>query len=206
MIMENGGICCGAAQASPTRRPGLGEALPSAFRLPPSARCLLPAACCLLLSGCAGYQIGNATLFPPDISTVYVPMVESHSFRPDLGEALTEAICKQIEKETPYKVVGSPNADSILTAKIVGETKRVIDRNKFDEPRDNEVNYQVQVTWINRKGDQIYNGAVPLPPEFTTIGQSTAYIPEYGQSYTTSEYYVVQKMAQQIVGLMERPW
>ena len=157
-----------------------------AFRLPPSARCLLPSAFCLLLSGCAGYQIGNATLFPPDISTVYVPMVESHSFRPDLGEALTEAICKQIEKETPYKVVGSPNADSILTAKIVTETKRVIDRNKFDEPRDNEVNYQVQVTWINRKGDQIYNGAVPLPPEFTTIGQSSAYIPEYGQSYTTS--------------------
>ena len=95
-------------------------------------------------------------------------MVESHSFRPDLGEALTEAICKQIEKETPYKVVGSPNADSILTAKIDHDTKRVIVLNKFDEPQDTEVNYQVQVTWINRKGDQIYNGAVPLPPEFTT--------------------------------------
>ncbi|HZZ27823.1 MAG TPA: LptE family protein [Pirellulales bacterium] len=180
----------------------------SAHRLPPTAYCLLPSAFCLLLflSGCATYHFGNASLFPPDISTVYVPMVESHSFRPGLGEALTEAIGKQIEKETPYKVVGSPNADSVLTAKLVRDTKRVTDLNRFDEARDTEVNYQVQVTWINRKGDVIYNGAVPLPPEFTTIGASAQYIPEYGQSYATSEYQVVEKLAKQIVDLMERPW
>jgi Lipopolysaccharide-assembly len=168
--------------------------------------CLLPAACCVLLSGCRSYQFGNASLFPPDISTVYVPIVESKSFRPDLGEALTEAICKQIEKETPYKVVGNPNADSILTVKLMADTKRVIDRNSFDEARSTEVNYQVQVTWISRKGNPIYNGAVPLPPQFVGLDQSAAYIPEYGQSYTTSEYQVVQKLAMEIVGLMEKPW
>ncbi|HTQ38324.1 MAG TPA: LptE family protein [Pirellulales bacterium] len=169
---------------------------------------LLPCAFCLLLSlaGCATYHFGNASLFPPDISTVYVPMAESHSFRPDLGEALTEAIDKQIEKETPYRVVGTPNADSVLTVKLIQDTKRVIDLNKFDEARATEVNYQVQVTWINRKGDVIYNGVVPLPPEFTSIGASQAYIPEYGQSYSSSEYAVVQKLAKQVVGLMERPW
>ena len=95
---------------------------PSPFcrRLLLSAFCFLP-----FLPGCASYQFGNATLFPPDIHTVYVPMVESKSFRPNLGEALTEAICKQIEKETPYKVVGNPNADSILTVKLIQDTKRV---------------------------------------------------------------------------------
>lgn len=160
----------------------------------------------ILFSGCASYHFGNATLFPPDINTVYVPMIESRSFRPDLGEALTEAIDKEIEKQTPYKVVGSPNADSVLTAKLVQDSKRVIDLNRYDEARDTEVNYQVQVTWINRKGDVIYNGAVPLPPEFTTIGASAPYIPEYGQSYSTSEYQAMQKLAKQVVGLMERPW
>jgi hypothetical protein len=172
-----------------------------AFRVRSAAYCVL-----IVLSGCATYHFGNATLFPPDINTVYVPMVESHSFRPDLGEALTEAIDKEIEKQTPYKVVGSPNADSVLTAKIMQDTKRVVDLNRYDEARDTEVNYQVQVTWINRKGDVIYNGAVPLPPEFTTIGASAQYIPEYGQSYATSEYQVVEKLAKQVVGLMERPW
>jgi hypothetical protein len=168
--------------------------------------CLLPAACCLLLSGCATYKIGNASLFPPDVQTVYVPIVESSSFRPDLGEKLTEAIVKEIERRTPYKVVGSPNADSILSAKLIEDTKRVIVENKFDEARSTEVNYQVRVTWINRKGDQIYNGAVPLPPQFVQLGQGANYIPEFGQSYTTSEMQVVQKLASQIVGLMEIPW
>jgi hypothetical protein len=180
----------------------------SAFRPLLSALLVAPFAFCLLLllSGCAAYHFGNASLFPPDINTVYVPMIESRSFRPDLGEALTEAIDKEIEKQTPYKVVGSPNADSVLSAKLVQDTKRVIDLNRFDEARDTEVNYQVQVTWINRKGDVLYNGAVPLPPEFTTINASAPYIPEYGQSYTTSEYQVVEKLAKQVVGLMERPW
>jgi hypothetical protein len=132
--------------------------------------------------------------------------VESSSFRPDLGEKLTEAIVKEIERRTPYKVVGSPNADSILSAKLIEDTKRVIVENKFDEARSTEVNYQVRVTWINRKGDQIYNGAVPLPPQFVQLGQGANYIPEYGQSYTTSEMQVVQKLAAQIVGLMEVPW
>jgi Lipopolysaccharide-assembly len=169
---------------------------------------LLPAACCLLLclSGCATYQFGNGTLYAPDVTTVYVPMVESASFRPDLGEALTEAIGKEIERRTPYKVVGDPNADSILTAKIIEDSKRLVVPNKFGEARDTDVNYQVRVTWINRKGDLICNGAVPLPPAFVNIGQSAAYIPEYGQSYTTAEYQIVKKLAQQIVGLMEKPW
>ena len=42
----------------------------------------------------------------PDVSTVYVPMIESGSYRRDLGERLTEAVAKQIELKTPYKVVG----------------------------------------------------------------------------------------------------
>jgi hypothetical protein len=169
------------------------------------AFCLLLSAFCLL-PGCASYQIGNRTLFPADVQTVYVPMVQSESFRPALGEALTEAICKEIEANTDYKVVSSPNADSILSAKIITDTKRVIVENKFDEPRSTDVNYQVQVTWTNRKGAILTDQPVPLPPTFVTLGQSAAYIPEYGQSYVTSEQQVVHRLAEQIVGLMESPW
>src|SRR6267154_4235436 len=76
---------------------------------------------CLLLalSGCAGYHVGTAGLFPSYIHTVFVPMFESDSFRRDLGEQLTEAVCKEIESRGPFKVVGTPNADSVLTGRIV---------------------------------------------------------------------------------------
>ena len=73
------------------------------------------------MSGCAGYQIGNQTLYPAHISTVYVPVIESASFRRNLAEWLTEAVVKEIELKTPYKVVGSPSADSILSGRLAGE-------------------------------------------------------------------------------------
>jgi hypothetical protein len=162
--------------------------------------------CGLLFSGCASYQVGNHTLFPADVSTVYVPMVESASFRPGLGETLTEAICKEIENRTNYKVVGNPNADSILKVELIEDSKRIAVENLYDEQRLTDVNYQVKVTWINRKGDPIYENAVPLPPEFVELGQSAAYIPEYGQTYITTKNQIAQRMARQIVGLMENPW
>ena len=86
--------------------------------------------------GCASYQIGNQSLYRPDIRTVYVPMFESESYRRNLGERLTEAVIKEIESKTPYKVVHTPNADSVLSGRIVTETKRVIAKDDNNQPRD----------------------------------------------------------------------
>src|SRR5687768_8924245 len=69
----------------------------------------------LTFPGCAGYQLGQRSLYRPDIRTVHVPVVQSDSYRRYLGERLTEAVVKQIELKTPYKVVGSDSADSVLS-------------------------------------------------------------------------------------------
>jgi len=58
--------------------------------------------------------MGTRTLYPPDIHTVYVPIIESNSYRRQLGEWLTEAVAKEIENVTPFKVVNTPEADSVL--------------------------------------------------------------------------------------------
>ncbi len=67
-----------------------------------------------LVSGCA-YRFGNGTLYPPEIRTVHVPMFDSVSLRRGLGERLTEAVVRDIELKTPFKVVDSVGADSTLT-------------------------------------------------------------------------------------------
>ena len=83
----------------------------------------------MLLAGCAGYQVGTGSLYAPDVPTVYVPMIESDSYRRDLGERLTEAVVKEIELKTPYKVVSTPDADSILSARLLDDTRRVLVEN-----------------------------------------------------------------------------
>ncbi len=161
----------------------------------------------LLLGGCAGYQIGNQSLYPQDIRTVYVPMFQSNSFRRNLGERLTEAVVKQIEATTPYKVVGDSDADSVLTGRIVGEHKSVLVPDLSGNARENQVTMTVQVSWVDRRGRALREDkTVPLPAELVEVTGTANVVPEVGQSIATAQQQAICRMAEQIVGLMENPW
>ncbi|MBA61878.1 MAG: hypothetical protein CMJ76_05870 [Planctomycetaceae bacterium] len=172
------------------------------IRLSILTACLLP----MFLIGCTGYQLGNKNLFRPDIRTVHVPVVHSESFRRGLGERLTESIVKEIELRTPYKVVDASQADSIFQARIVDEHKRVIAENQFDEARDIEAQMIVEVSWLDRQGQQLIQRTEIPVDEGIYIAQSASFVPEGGQSLVTAQQEVMQKLASQIVAQMELPW
>ena len=67
-----------------------------------------------LMTGCAGYQIGTRSLYRNNIRTIHVPIIKCDSFRPELGVYLTEAVQKEIEQRTPYKLTNIETADSIM--------------------------------------------------------------------------------------------
>jgi len=72
---------------------------------------------------------------------VHVPVIQSDSFRRYLGERLTEAVVKHIELRTPYKVVDSDSADSVLSVRLVSDSKKILSNNRFSEPRDIETDF-----------------------------------------------------------------
>ena len=160
----------------------------------------------LAFSGCAGYHVGTAGLFPSDIHTVFVPMFESDSFRRDLGEQLTEAVCKEIEAHGPMKVVGTPNADSVLTGRITTDTKHALFREPNNEARDIETGMVIRVSFADRHGNILHDGQVPLPPEMIDINQTAHIIPEYGSSTISAQQQIIKRLAKQIVDLMQSPW
>src|SRR5437762_12651548 len=134
-----------------------------------SAFIILHSAFCL---GCAGYQIGNRALYRPDIRTVHVPVIQSDSYRRYLGERLTEAVVKEIELRTPYKVVDAASADSVLTVRLVSDSKRVLANNRFSEPRDIETDFFIQTNWIDSRGDLIMTqDNLPASPLLVNLGQ-----------------------------------
>ncbi len=161
-----------------------------------AVRGALGVALCVVASatGCAGYQIGNRSLYPAEVKTVHVPIFQSDSWRPDLGEWLTEAVVKEIELRTPYKVVHDPLADSVLTGRILWDNKRVVSENYNDEPRNLLYNAAVHVTWIDN-GGRILTQCV--------ISASDHLVPEAGQSITTAEQTLIRELAAQIVSEME---
>jgi len=151
--------------------------------------------------------VGAASLYAPDVTTVYMPMIESNSFRRDLGERLTEAVVKEIELKTPFKVVGTPDADSILSARLMDDTKHVTVENQNDDPRVVEHGLGAEVTWLNRRREPLCSPTlVPLPPELLSIGQSSSLIAAGGQSTVSSQQRAIAELAEQIVATMEEPW
>jgi hypothetical protein len=161
----------------------------------------------VVFGGCATYQLGNNTLYPMEIKTVYVPMFESVSFRRNLGERLTEAVAKEIEAKTPYKVVSDPNADSVLTGRIVSEGKHVLIGSRVGDPRELQVNMQIMVSWTDRQGRLLHeSGTVAIPSALLDIQGTGDLVPEAGQSVATAQQEAISSMATQIVSLMEKPW
>ncbi len=161
----------------------------------------------LCLSGCAAYQVGNHTLYRTDILTVAVPVFESESLRRILGERLTEAVIKEIELNTPYKVTQGLGADSVLTGRIINDAKYVITENINDEPRDLEIEFLVEVSWRDRRGNNLLQTQTfPLPAGLIEIGQAGHFLPEGGPSMATAQQELLERMAKQIVARMELPW
>jgi len=161
----------------------------------------------LTLCGCAGYQVGTQALYRDDIQTVYVPMIQSNSFRRDLGERLTEAVVKEIDNQTTYKVVSSDAADSILTVQVVDDRQKTIATNRNDDPRDLEVAITAKVAWVDRRGYLLGSqAAVPVPPLLLDVQRTASFIPEGGQSGAVAHQQAIHRLAKEIVSQMEKPW
>jgi hypothetical protein len=149
--------------------------------------------------GC-GYSIRAP--FDPAVRTVYVPVFRSITFRRDVNFQLTELVIKEIEKRTPFKVVGTPEgADMILDGEINFADKNIIVENPFNLPRQLIAILYANVKWTHNP---------PLEKELTaapvTVSAQVNFVPEVGETSMTAFLQANQKIAKQIVDMMEEPW
>ncbi|MDO4586782.1 MAG: LPS assembly lipoprotein LptE [Planctomycetia bacterium] len=164
--------------------------------------------CLGILSGCSGYQCGTGSLYNREIKTVYVPMVQADSYRNGLGERLTEAVCKRITERTPYDLANVDEADSELIIRLVAENQTVSALNKYNDTRQKNFNWTVLVVWRDRRQTQIAElDATPIMiNEGLTINAQEYLVAEMGQSTAVTQQNIIDKLADQIVDLMESPW
>ena len=164
----------------------------------------------LLLPGCtslSGYQVGSRSLFGQDIQTVHVPIVDSDPTRRHLAERLTEAICKRIEERSSYKVVGRATADSVLECRIFDKKQRVALVDSSNDPRQTRGELSLEVRWRDRRSQDIRQfESFAWNDGATQVSASDAIVAEYGQSLATSEQRQIDRIASQVVGMMESPW
>jgi Lipopolysaccharide-assembly len=172
----------------------------------------------------------TAPTYDCDIRTVYVPIFQNVSFRRGLEFELTRAVVREIEAKTPYKVVNCrEQADTELLGKIVGRRKQLINPNQLGETRESEVTMAVELQWNDLRpghlGEALSRAdtapkddpAAPLRldpyaprpkdlknPNIILVQPSAQFVPELGGSVVSAEKQLIDRLAVQIVSMMEK--
>jgi hypothetical protein len=166
---------------------------------------ILAAAACLAFAGC-GYTVGGP--YRQDIRTVHVPIFQSTSFSRDVEFQLTEAVHKEIQKQTHFRLARAGEADTQLLGRIVGIQKRALSETGWDDPRELQYQLSVEVTWEDLRGgrSEIIRRQIAIPPDVVNLLSTADFAPELGQSLGTARQRAVDNLARQIVQLMQTPW
>ena len=178
--------------------PGDGRPRRVTRHCPPASRALLLLAC-LALGGC-GYGTGG--LYPDDVQTVAVPVFANATAYSEFEFLLTEALKKQIEAKTPYKVTGSAAADTILSGRIVRVDQRLLGRQvRAGLPQELEVSVTLDFEWKN----QLTGQSIRQRRGFTRVGRYVVAAP-VAEPLAAGLAQAADRVAEAIVAAMSLDW
>ncbi|MEX2387748.1 MAG: LptE family protein [Phycisphaeraceae bacterium] len=153
----------------------------------------------VMLAGC-GYS--PQALYDDRYGTVAVPIFENRTFWERAQFDLTEAVVKEIEQRTPYKVVPAGVADTVLQGTITDVQQRQIARRRpTGVPEEMEITMTVDFEWNDlrtgetlrrRRGFEVVGRYVPTRP--------------VGERYETAQHAAVAQLASDIVSTLRQEW
>lgn len=155
------------------------------------------------IGGC-GYTVGGP--YRQDIRTIHVPIFQSSGFRRDVEFQLTEAVHKEIQKQTHFLLVKGSEADTRLTGQIVQISKPLLGESAFDDARELQYTMAVQVTWKDLRTGREENQSLPIDADVVHLLSTSDFAPELGPSQATARQRAVESLARQIVRMMQYPW
>lgn len=153
----------------------------------------------LLTAGC-GYS--HQAMYPDNVATVSVSILENRTFYQGVEFDLTEALIKEIELRTPYKVVSEGAADSAITGRVHTIDQKQLSRT--DEGglvQEIEIRLTADLVWTDKRTGEVIRDRRGL----TAVGR---YIPSrpVGEPYPIAQHAAVQDMATRFVSAMRADW
>jgi hypothetical protein len=157
------------------------------------------------LAGCAsdptkGYA--PASLYPEGISTIAVPIFSSGAYTRDVEFELTDALIKEIESRTPYKVVPEGRADTILLGRI-----KTIELDQLSKSRQTGLSEEVIISvTIDFEWKDLRNGRTLVEREsFAGQGFFDPSRPT-GEPIELGQFAAVQQLARDVVAELRADW
>jgi hypothetical protein len=157
------------------------------------------------IGGCSadpsqGYS--SQSTFASSVKTVAVPLFENNTYDHGVEQQLTDALIKEIEAATPYKVASRRDADSILSGRIVRVDRNLLSRDpQTGVSQELMVSLTIDFTWLDLRSDK----RLAERREFTRRSLVVPTAPN-SEPIELGEYAVVQEMARNIVEVMRSDW
>jgi outer membrane lipopolysaccharide assembly protein LptE/RlpB len=102
---------------------------------------------CLAATGCGYHAAGSATHIPANVRTISVPVFATHAQAYHTEMAVTQAVVRELNTRTRYRVVTSAasesNADAVLRGTILTQTS---DPLTYDSNSGETSSYLVRIT------------------------------------------------------------
>jgi hypothetical protein len=158
-----------------------------------------------LVTGCSsdptrGYSFRPA--YDRGVRTIAVPIFENPTFYHGVEVQLTDAIIKELQRQTPYAVVASGSAQTTLTGKVTDVTLRPMTTNRRTGlVEDVAVSMTIDFTWRdNRSGEPLV--------ERSSFTASEDFVPSRptNERLELGEHAVVQELARAVVSEMRSKW
>lgn len=160
-----------------------------------------------VVGGCAsdpndGYALGTATSFDRDVRTVYVPVFQNETFVKGIEWELTDAVVKEIQRQTPWRVTSEKSADTVLEATITQAELR-----KLTEQRDSGVvQEQAVLMRVNFQFRDARTGEVRVGRERFEAADTFVPANPVKERIETGENLVIQRLARDIVNELRSEW
>jgi len=178
------------------------------MRVNQATAALLLFACGAVMSSCDQTTNGGLlgyhaeALFPEQYQTVAVNIFDNRSFYRGVEFEVTEAITKEIELRTPYKVVSNDVADTVLTGTVQSVKQQTLSRIRDGGiPQEMQVVVEVSYEWKDlREGRVIRKRAA--------LRGSGEYIPSAGlnEPFEVGRHRAAAEIARDLVSDMRRDW
>lgn len=141
-------------------------------------------------------------MYPDNIASVGVPIFDNRTPYREFEFDLTEALIKEIELRTPYKVVHPSKAQTIVQGVVTNVNQRVLSQRSIGGvPEEVEVTMVVNFEWKNTQTAEILRDRKGLPA-------TARHVPTrpLGEPFEVAQHRIVEIMAQRIVDAMRKDW
>ena len=153
----------------------------------------------MLLGGC-GYT--QQELFNTEYQTVAVPIFQNKTFYRGVELELTEALIKEIELRTPYKVTATSTAQTILEGHVVSINQRPLSRTQEGGlVQETELQMVVNFHWKQQSDGK----TIARRDGIIATGRYVASTP-ISEPMSTGQQIATQGMVKRIVDTMRSDW